>query len=62
MKRQWVKYKDTHGTLDAQEGAMVSKMPIQSKETTGYGTIKPDGKQWHKPEFTVEPDGLITVK
>ncbi|HGQ8162612.1 TPA: autolysin, partial [Streptococcus pneumoniae] len=62
MKTGWVKYKDTWYYLDAKEGAMVSNAFIQSADGTGWYYIKPDGTMADKPEFTVEPDGLITVK
>ncbi|HGJ2973649.1 TPA: N-acetylmuramoyl-L-alanine amidase LytA, partial [Streptococcus pneumoniae] len=62
MKTGWVKYKDTWYYLDAKEGAMVSNAFIQSADGTGWYYLKPDGSMADKPEFTVEPDGLITVK
>ncbi|HGK0146637.1 TPA: N-acetylmuramoyl-L-alanine amidase LytA, partial [Streptococcus pneumoniae] len=62
MKTGWVKYKDTWYYLDAKEGAMVSNAFIQSADGTGWYYLKPDGTLADKPEFTVEPDGLITVK
>ena len=62
MKTGWVKYKDTWYYLDAKEGAMVSNAFIQSADGKGWYYIKPDGTMADKPEFTVEPDGLITVK
>ncbi|HGR5743948.1 TPA: autolysin, partial [Streptococcus pneumoniae] len=48
--------------LDAKEGAMVSNAFIQSADGTGWYYLKPDGTLADKPDFTVEPDGLITVK
>ncbi|HEW9648743.1 TPA: N-acetylmuramoyl-L-alanine amidase family protein [Streptococcus pneumoniae] len=62
MKTGWVKYKDTWYYLDAKEGAMVSNAFVQSADGTGWYYLKPDGTLADKPEFTVEPDGLITVK
>ncbi|HEV8740357.1 TPA: N-acetylmuramoyl-L-alanine amidase LytA, partial [Streptococcus pneumoniae] len=62
MKTGWVKYKDTWYYLDAKEGAMVSNAFIQSADGTGWYYLKPDGTLADKPDFTVEPDGLITVK
>ncbi|CVU56241.1 lytic amidase (N-acetylmuramoyl-L-alanine amidase) [Streptococcus pneumoniae] len=62
MKTGWVKYKDTWYYLDAKEGAMVSNAFIQSAYGTGWYYLKPDGTLADKPDFTVEPDGLITVK
>ncbi|MDT5443026.1 N-acetylmuramoyl-L-alanine amidase family protein, partial [Streptococcus pneumoniae] len=62
MKTGWVKYKDTWYYLDAKEGAMVSNAFIQSADGTGWYYLKQDGSMADKPEFTVEPAGLITVK
>ncbi|MBT1060740.1 N-acetylmuramoyl-L-alanine amidase family protein, partial [Streptococcus pneumoniae] len=62
MKTGWVKYKDTWYYLDAKEGAMVSNAFIQSADGTGWYYLKPDGTLVDKPDFTVEPDGLIAVK
>ncbi|HET5956631.1 TPA: autolysin, partial [Streptococcus pneumoniae] len=62
MKTGWVKYKNTWYYLDAKEGAMVSNAFVQSADGTGWYYLKPDGTLADKPDFTVEPDGLITVK
>ena len=62
MKTGWVKYKDTWYYLDAKEGSMVSNAFIQSADKTGWYYVKEDGSLADKPEFTVEPEGLITVK
>ena len=62
MQTGWVKYKDTWYYLDGKEGTMVSNAFIQSADKTGWYYIKPDGTMADKPEFTVEPDGLITTK
>ncbi|MBF9654752.1 peptidoglycan recognition protein family protein [Streptococcus pseudopneumoniae] len=62
MKTGWVKYKDTWYYLDGKEGAMVSNAFIQSADGTGWYYIKPDGTMADKPEFEIEPDGLITTK
>ena len=62
MKTGWVKYKDTWYYLDAKEGNMVSNAFVQSADGTGWYYIKPDGTLADKPEFTVEPNGLITTK
>ena len=62
MKTGWVKYKDTWYYLDSKEGNMVSNAFIQSADKTGWYYIKSDGTMADKPEFTVEPDGLITTK
>ena len=62
MKTGWVKYKDTWYYLDSKEGDMVSNAFVQSADGTGWYYIKPDGTMADKPEFTVEPNGLITTK
>ena len=62
MKTGWVKYKDTWYYLDGKEGAMVSNAFVQSADGTGWYYLKADGTMADKPEFTVEPNGLITVK
>ena len=62
MKTGWVKYKDTWYYLDAKEGAMVSNAFIKSADKKGWYYLKPDGTLADKPEFTVEPEGLITTK
>ena len=62
MKTGWVKYKDTWYYLDSKDGNMVSNAFIQSADKTGWYYVKEDGSLADKPEFTVEPEGLITVK
>lgn len=62
MLTGWVKYKDTWYYLDSKDGNMVSNAFIQSADKKGWYYIKPDGTMADKPEFTVEPEGLITVK
>ena len=62
MVTGWVKYKDTWYYLDGKEGNMVSNTFIQSSDGTGWYYLKEDGSLADKPEFTVEPDGLITTK
>ena len=62
MKTGWVKYKDTWYYLDGKEGAMVSNAFIQSADKKGWYYLKADGTLADKPEFTVEPEGLITTK
>lgn len=62
MKTGWVKYKDTWYYLDGNEGAMVSNAFVQSADKKGWYYLKPDGSMADKPEFTVEPEGLITTK
>ena len=60
MATGWVKYKDHWYYLDAKDGDMKSNQFIKSGN--GWYYIKPDGTMADKPEFTVEPDGLITIK
>ena len=62
MLTGWVKYKDTWYYLDSKDGNMVSNAFIQSADKTGWYYVKEDGTLADKPEFTVEPEGLITVK
>ena len=62
MQTGWVKYKDTWYYLDSKDGNMVSNAFIQSADKTGWYYVKEDGSLADKPEFTVEPEGLITVK
>ena len=62
MKTGWVKYKDTWYYLDTKDGNMVSNAFIQSADKTGWYYVKEDGTLADKPEFTVEPEGLVTVK
>lgn len=60
MVTGWVKYKDTWYFLDYQQGSMVSNAFVKSEK--GWYLLLPDGRMADKPEFTVEPDGLITTK
>nr|DAS59816.1 MAG TPA: peptidoglycan hydrolase [Caudoviricetes sp.] len=62
MKTGWVKYKDHWYYLDAKDGDMKSKQFIKSADGTGWYYLKSDGTMADKPEFTIEPDGLITTK
>ena len=62
MQTGWVKYKETWYYLDSKDGNMVSNAFIQSADKTGWFYVKEDGTLADKPEFTVEPEGLITVK
>lgn len=62
MATGWVKYKDHWYYLDAKDGDMKSKQFIKSADGSGWYYLKPDGSMADKPEFTVEPEGLITVK
>lgn len=61
MKTGWVKYKDHWYYLDAKDGDMKSKQFIKSADGTGWYYLKSDGTMADKPEFTIEPDGLITT-
>ena len=60
MATGWVKYKDTWYYLDGKDGNMVSNAFVRAGQ--GWYYLKPDGDMADKPEFTVEPDGLITTK
>ena len=60
MKTGWVKYKDTWYYLDSKDGNMVSNEFVRAGK--GWYYIKADGTLADKPEFTVEPEGLITTK
>ena len=62
MATGWVKYKDHWFYLDAKDGDMKSKQFIKSADGTGWYYLKEDGSMADKPEFTVEPNGLITTK
>lgn len=59
MATGWVKYKDTWYYLDYQKGSMISNAFIKSEK--GWYYLKEDGSLADKPEFEVEPDGLITL-
>jgi hypothetical protein len=41
---------------------MVSNAFVQSADKKGWYYIKADGTMADKPEFTIEPNGLITTK
>lgn len=60
MKTGWVKYYDKWYYLDATNGDMKSDCFV--KYNDGWYLLLPDGRMADKPEFTVEPDGLITTK
>lgn len=62
MVTGWIKHKQTWYYLDRKAGNLVSNAFIQSADGTGWYYIKPDGTMADKPEFTVEPEGLITTK
>ena len=61
MVTGWIKYKDTWYYLDGKDGNMISNAFIQSADKTGWYYLKEDGSLADKPEFTVEPEGLITL-
>ena len=60
MQTGWVKYYDKWYYLDAVNGDMKSDCFV--KYNDGWYLLLPDGRMADKPEFTVEPDGLITTK
>ena len=60
MKTGWVKYKDTWYYLDSKDGNMVSNEFVRAGQ--GWYYIKADGTMADKPEFEIEPEGLITTK
>ncbi|MBZ1354009.1 N-acetylmuramoyl-L-alanine amidase family protein [Streptococcus sp. LPB0406] len=60
MRTGWIKYKDTWYYLDSKGGNMVSNAFVRAGQ--GWYYLKPDGTMADKPEFTIEPDGLITTK
>ena len=60
MAKGWVKYRETWYYLDEKDGDMKSNQFVKSGN--GWYYLKPDGTMADKPEFTVEPDGLITTK
>ena len=62
MVTGWVKYKEKWYYLDSKDGSMVSNAFAQAADKKGWYFIKEDGTLADKPEFTVEPDGLITTK
>lgn len=60
MAKGWVKYRETWYYLDEKDGDMKSNQFV--KYGNGWYYLKPDGSMADKPEFTIEPDGLITTK
>lgn len=60
MQTGWVKYYDKWYYLDATNGDMKSDCFV--KYNNGWYLLLSDGRMADKPEFTVEPDGLITTK
>ena len=59
MVTGWVTYKETWYFLDYQKGSMVSNAFVKSEK--GWYYLNNDGSLADKPEFEVEPDGLITL-
>lgn len=60
MVTGWVKYKEHWYYLNTSNGHMESNQFVKSGD--GWYYLKSDGTLADKPEFTVEPDGLITTK
>ena len=60
MVTGWVKYYDKWYYLNTNNGFMESNAFVKGKD--GWYYIKEDGTMAEKPDFTVEPEGLITVK
>lgn len=60
MVTGWVKYYDKWYHLNTSNGFMESNAFVKGKD--GWYYISEDGTMAEKPDFTVEPDGLITVK
>lgn len=60
MVTGWVKYYDKWYYLNTTNGFMESNAFVKGKD--GWYYISEDGTMAEKPEFTVEPDGLITAK
>lgn len=60
METGWIKYYDNWYYCDATNGDMKSNAFIRYND--GWYLLLPDGRLADKPEFTVEPDGLITAK
>ena len=60
MVTGWVKYYDKWYYLNTNNGFMESNAFVKGKD--GWYYISEDGPMAEKPDFTVEPEGLITVK
>lgn len=60
MVTGWVKYYDNWYYLNTNNGFMESNAFV--KGAKGWYYVKEDGTMAEKPDFTVEPEGLITVK
>lgn len=60
MATGWVKYYDKWYYLNTNNGFMESNAFVRGAK--GWYYVKEDGTLDEKPEFTVEPDGLITTQ
>jgi N-acetylmuramoyl-L-alanine amidase len=60
MAKGWVKYYDKWYYLNTSNGFMESNAFVKGKD--GWYYISEDGTMAEKPDFVVEPEGLITVK
>ena len=60
MVTGWVKYKEHWYYLNTSNGFMESNQFVKSGD--GWYYLKDDGTMADKPEFTVEPNGLVTIK
>ena len=60
MVTGWVKYYDKWYYLNTNNGFMESNAFVKGKD--GWYYISEDGTMAEKPDFVVEPEGLITVK
>lgn len=60
MVTGWVKYKEHWYYLNTSNGHMESNQFVKSGD--GWYYLNEDGTMAEKPDFTVEPEGLITVK
>lgn len=60
MVTGWIRYYDNWYYCDATNGDMKSNAFIRYND--GWYLLLPDGRLADKPEFTIEPDGLITAK
>ena len=60
MQTGWVKSNDKWYYFDQKDGIMQSRKFIEGKD--GWYYLNDDGTMAEKPEFKVEPDGLITTK
>ena len=60
MVTGWVKYYNKWYYLNTSNGFMESNAFVKGKD--GWYYINEDGTMAEKPDFTVEPEGLITVK